>query len=290
MKASPFGYIKPDTLSACLAALGEHGEEAQVIAGGQSLMPLMNLRLAAPSVLIDIAGIAELRGIRREPGQIIIGAMETHAALTRSPIVREELPLLALAAPHIAHVAVRSRGTIGGSLALADPAAEWPACCLALNARIELTGGDGVRLIAAEDFFQGVFSTARRPDELLTAIRFPVPSADRIHLFDEISRRRGDFAIAGLALSCRRDGTRLADVRLALFGVADCPILAHGAMAVMEGSDLGGADVGTAMECLSNELEPPEDSAYPADFRRRIAATMLERALGDLRKRLSHAG
>lgn len=290
MKTSPFGYLKPATLKECLAALAEHGDEAQIIAGGQSLMPLMNLRLALPGALIDIGGLGELRGIRRETDEVVIGALESHAALSESELVKQDLPLLALAAPHIAHVAIRSRGTIGGSLALADPAAEWPACCLALNARIELTGADGARQIAADDFFRGIYSTARRSDELLTAVRFPIGSTDRIHLFDEVSRRRGDFAIAGLALACRPDGRRLGGIRLALFGVADRPILAHGAMAALEGKTLDGTAVGMALECLANELEPPEDAAYPADYRRQVAVTLLERMLGNLRERLGHAG
>jgi carbon-monoxide dehydrogenase medium subunit len=284
MKAPAFSYIKPLTIEACLDLLASHGEDAQIIAGGQSLMPLLNLRLAAPAVLIDINDIAALRGITQDAAHVTVGALERHADIAGSVTVQQALPMLVDAAPHIAHVAIRERGTIGGSLVLADPAAEWPACCLALNAEIELTSTRGVRHVAAQHFFQGIYETARQPDELLTAIRFPVSSdmADTVHLFDEIARRRGDFAIAGLALSCRRRKATLTGVRLALFGVADRPILARGAMAAIEGHELNHQIVVAATAALSAELEPPEDPAYPSDYRHRIACVLLERALAKL--------
>jgi carbon-monoxide dehydrogenase medium subunit len=291
MKAPAFSYIKPLTIEACLDLLASHGEDAQIIAGGQSLMPLLNLRLAAPAVLIDINDIPALRGITQDTDHVSIGALERHADIASSVAVQQALPLLVEAAPHIAHVAIRARGTIGGSLALADPAAEWPACCLALNAEIELASTRGVRHVAAEDFFQGIYETARQPDELLTAIRFPVSNdmSDAVHFFDEIARRRGDFAIAGLALTCRRRGLTLTGVHLALFGVADRPILAKGAMAAIEGHELGRQLVGAATAALSAELEPPEDPAYPSDYRRRVACILLKRALGKLQPEQVHA-
>ena len=291
MKAPAFSYIKPLTLEACTKALASYGEDAQIIAGGQSLMPLLNLRLAAPAVLIDINDIAELRGITQDGGYLKIGALERHADIAGSVVVRQTLPLLFEAAPHIAHVAIRERGTVGGSVALADPAAEWPACCLALNAEIELTNGRGVRHVAAEDFFRGIYETARQPDELLTAIRFPIVAdmSDTTHLFDEVARRHGDFAIAGLALACRRHGAILKDVRLALFGVSDRPILAKAAMAVIEGQELKRETVEAAATALSTELEPPEDLAYPSDYRRRIACTILRRTLEKLLPEQAHA-
>ena len=177
MKAPAFRYLKPTSLEQCLVALCEYGDDAEVLAGGQSLMPLLNLRLASAAVLVDIGGLDELKGIREENGSVVIGALETHCAVTQSATIKQKLPLLAQAGPHIAHVAIRSRGTIGGSLALADPAAEWPACCLALDARIELRSSSGVRQVAANDFFHGVYSTDRRADELLTAIHFPIDGA-----------------------------------------------------------------------------------------------------------------
>lgn len=291
MKAPGFSYIKPTTLEACLEFLATHRDSAQIIAGGQSLMPLLNLRLAAPDLLIDINDIAALQGITRSDDYVTIGALERHVDIAGSDIVQKDLPLLAEAVPHIAHVAIRERGTIGGSLSLADPAAEWPACCLALRAEIELTSLRGVRLIAAEDFFKGIYETDRDADELLTAVRFPRGGVSDVmfHSFDEVSRRRGNFAIAGLALSCRRDGKRLIDVRIGLLGVADRPILANDAMAAIEGNEIDRQLIGSASAALSAELMPPDDPAYPSDYRRRIACVLLRRALERLIPEGAHA-
>ena len=283
MKAPDFQYVKPKTVDECLALLAEHGDAAHVLAGGQSLMPLLNLRLAAPAVLIDINGLGDLGGIRESGDMITIGALTRHEQIAASPIVQRRLPLLAEAAPHIAHVAIRTRGTIGGSVAPADPAAEWPACCLALGAQIELASVRGRRRIVAADYFQGLYTTARESDELVAAIHFPVPAAGQVHRFREMARRHGDFAIAGLALVAARRGAALHDVRLALFGVADRPLLAPKAMAVIEGRALDAKIIANARDALRAELDPPEDPAHPADYKRRVAGVLLERALADLK-------
>lgn len=289
MKAPDFRYLKPKTLPECLSLLAEHGDLAQVLAGGQSLMPLLNLRLAAPAVLIDINGLSELSGIREADGSITIGALERHEEIAQSAIVRQRLPLLADAAPHIAHVAIRARGTIGGSVALADPAAEWPACCLALGAEIELASTRGRRRVAAADYFQGLYTTARQVDELVAAIHFPPAAPNAVHAFREISRRRGDFAIAGLALAALRTGETLHNVRLAFFGVSDRPILASNAMAALEGRPLGASMIEASCKALGAELSPPEDPAYPAAYKRQVATTLLARILGDLQAELLDA-
>ena len=289
MKAPDFQYLMPRTVGECLSLLAEHGDAAQVLAGGQSLMPLLNLRLAAPAFLIDINGLAELSGIREVDDMIRIGALERHEQIAASPVVRRRLPLLADAAPHIAHVAIRARGTIGGSVALADPAAEWPACCLALDARIELASGRGRRLVPAADFFQGVYATARQPDELVTAIEIAAPAPDHVHAFREISCRRGDFAIAGLALVASRRSAALHNVRLALFGVADRPHLASKAMKVLEGRALDADVIAHARDALTDELNPPDDAAYPSGYKRRVAGVLLERVLADLKAEFFNA-
>ncbi len=289
MKAPDFQYLKPKNIDECLSLLAEHGDTAQVLAGGQSLMPLLNLRLAAPAVLIDINGLDALRGIRERDETITIGALERHEQIAASQIVQHRLPLLADAAPHIAHVAIRARGTIGGSVALADPAAEWPACCLALDAHIELASIRGRRLVPAVDYFQGLYTTAREPDELVTAIEIAVPAPDHVHAFRELSRRRGDFAIAGLALVADRNGAALHKIRLALFGVADRPLLALNAMMILEGRTLDADIIKHACDALTGELAPPDDPAYPADYRRRVAGVMLGRALADLQADLLNA-
>lgn len=293
MKAPGFSYAKPASLAACLDLLAEHRDDAQVLAGGQSLMPLLNLRLAAPAMLIDITGLDDLRGITEGDGHVRIGALERHADIGASPVVRRSLPLLTDAAAHIAHVAIREQGTIGGSLALADPAAEWPACCLALDAAIELASTRGARRVAAAEFFKGIYETDRQPDELVTAVLLPTGAGaddgEAVHLFDEIARRKGDFAIAGLALVARRRGTVLDNVRLALLGVGDRPVLAAGAMAAIEGRPLDAQTIAAAVAALHAELQPPEDPAYPSDYRRRVAGVLLDRALGTLAKETSDA-
>jgi carbon-monoxide dehydrogenase medium subunit len=289
MKAPDFRYVKPTTVDECLSLLAEHGDAAQVLAGGQSLMPLLNFRLAAPAVLIDINGLDALGGIRDGDDTITIGALERHEQIAASPVVRRRLPLLADAAPHIGHVAIRTRGTIGGSVALADSAAEWPACCLALDARIELVSVRGRRSVPAVEYFQGLYTTAREPDELVTAIEFAVLAPNHVHAFREISRRGGDFAIAGLAFVAARNGAVLHNVRLALFGVADRPLLASSAMGALEGQSLDADLIARACDALADELAPPDDPTYPADYKRRVAAVLLERALADLQVELLNA-
>jgi aerobic carbon-monoxide dehydrogenase medium subunit len=289
MKAPDFCYLKPKTLDECLSLLAEHGDAAQVLAGGQSLMPLLNFRLAAPAVLIDINGLEALSGIREGHDTITIGALERHEQIAASQVVRRRLPLLTDAAPHIAHIAIRTRGTIGGSVALADPAAEWPACCLALDAHIELVSVRGRRLVPAIDYFQGLYTTAREPDELVTAVEFAPPAPDHVHAFREISRRRGDFAIAGLAFVAARNSTVLHSVRLALFGVADRPLLASNAMKILESQTLDAGIIARARDALADDLAPPDDPAYPADYKRRVACVLLERALADLQVELLNA-
>lgn len=289
MKASNFRYVKPASLADALDVLAEHGESAQPLAGGQSLMPLMNLRLAAPPVLVDLNGLEDLKGIRREGAHVVIGALTRHSEIAGNEIVGASLPLLASAAPHIAHVAIRSRGTLGGSVALADPAAEWPACCLALGAEIELASRAGRRRVPAVEFFQGLYTTSRRADELVVAVRFSVASADAVHMFREVSRRRGDFAIAGLALVAERRVTVLSGVRIALLGVADRPVLATKAMAAIENRVLDDSRIQAATAQLLEEIDPPEDPAYPASYRRRVAGGLLERTLKELIAGMSHA-
>lgn len=287
MKAPAFQYFNPGSLDECLATLAEHRDEAQVLAGGQSLMPMLNLRLAGPEVLVDIGGLSDLRAVRREADHLIVGSLVTHSDIIDSADIRRHLPLLARAAPFIAHVAIRTRGTIGGSVALADPAAELPACCLALDAEIELASSDGVRRVPASDFFLGLYTTERQPQELITAIRFPVAEAEALQVFDEVSRRRGDFAIAGLALVGRQSGRALEAVRIGLLGVSDRPILARDAMAIIEGAELSGEMIAAAGKALCDELDPPEDPAYPADYRCRVARALLETTLGSIATQVS---
>jgi aerobic carbon-monoxide dehydrogenase medium subunit len=225
MRAAPFAYVRPDSLEEAFEALARHGDEAQLLAGGQSLMPAMALRMARPEILVDISRLPELRGIALEEGALVLGAGTTYAEALRAPLVASHAPLLAQAIPHVAHEAVRSRGTLGGSLANADPASEMPACMLALGAQVVLRSAEGERAVPMEDFALGTYTTAIEPGEILTAIRVPLSDAPRRSHFREIARRSGDYAMAGAAyVSDGADGARFV-----LFAVSDRPVLVPGA-------------------------------------------------------------
>ena len=199
MKASAFAYVRATSISHALELLAAHGDKAKVLSGGQSLMPAMNLRLISPELIVDISEICELRGITRSGDILLIGALTRHVDLLKSPEIAAHSPLLTKAVAHVAHPAIRNRGTIGGSLAHADPASELPACMLALEATIIVCGQAGERRIPAKDFFKGVYETALLADELLVAVERPVARTDAAHFFHEFARRHGDYAIAGLA-------------------------------------------------------------------------------------------
>jgi len=257
-----------------LGLLARHGDDAAIVAGGQSLLPILNFRLAAPELLIDIGRLDDLKQITEGDDYIEIGALLRHCDLADSPLIGRDLPLLHQAINHIAHPAVRHRGTIGGSLAMADPAAELGACCLALDGAFSLLSGREQRWVAASDFFKGVYETALQPDEILTAIRIPKPVRNSISVFEEIARRRGDFAMAGLALVAAPNS-----LRIALLGVADRPVLAGQTMALLSANPTA---VDAAMEMIATEIEPPDDPAYPPAYRRHLVQVLLRRALSRL--------
>ncbi len=279
MKAPDFDYRRPADLPAALTLLARHGAEASIIAGGQSLLPLLNFRLAAPQLLIDIGRLGELKQLTEGDGHIEIGGLLRHCDLAASPLIAQALPLLHQAIGHIAHPAVRHRGTIGGSLAMADPAGELAACCLALDGQFSLLSARGQRWVAAGDFFQGIYETALAPDEILTAVRLPRGGPGRISIFDEVARRRGDFAMAGLALVAEAYSGTLHGVRLALLGVADRTILAPSTMALLEAGPLDQARIEQAVELIAGEADPPEDPAYPPAYRRHLVGVLLRRTL-----------
>lgn len=246
MKAPNFEYHRPETLEAALELLTK--EDAAPLAGGQSLMPMMNFRIAAPEMLIDLNGISELAGIEAADGWISIGAMTRYQALENASEVSEFAPLIRAALPDIAHSAIRNRGTIGGSCALADPAAEMPALLLALGGEISLRNQSGARRVAADDFFLGLYETAKSEDELVIAIHIPVPPAGQRVGFHEITRRHGDYAMAGCAIAATKE---LAEVRIALFGVSDRAVRALEAEAALVGGDGGAVALDAAVDALS---------------------------------------
>ncbi|MDP6706470.1 MAG: xanthine dehydrogenase family protein subunit M [Alphaproteobacteria bacterium] len=279
MKPAPFRYLRPETLAEALALLAEHGDEAQVLAGGQSLMAMANMRLARPGVVVDINRLPGLAGIEVDGETVRIGALTRYRALERSAIVAEQLPLVAAALPHVGHVAIRNRGTIGGSLALADPAAELPACAVALDAEIVLTSQAGERAVPARDFFLGLYETARRPDELLTEIRFPTPRPNQAVGFDELARRHGDFAIVGLAASADIDGGRFSNARLVFFGSESRPTHAETAASALDGHSWDEATTAAVSAALARDLDPIESLDGGADFKLKLARVLAARVL-----------
>ncbi len=274
MKPAPFAYKKARTLDEAMALLGGQ-PDARLLAGGQSLIAGLNMRLSAPSLLIDINGIAGLDGIALKDGKVEIAALTRYAAAERSDIIAKHAPLIARALPHIGHVAIRNRGTLGGSLAYADPAAELPACLLALDGEVEATGPKGKRSIKAVDFFKGLFETALRPDEILTALRLPAAGKDSRVGFAELARRHGDYAMVGLAASARAAGKGLADVRLAYFGVGATAVRAKKAEAALEKSD-----VEAAVAAL--DLDPPDDVQATGATKKHLAGVLLRRVAQQL--------
>jgi carbon-monoxide dehydrogenase medium subunit len=235
MKPSAFDYVRARSPQQVFDLLAQHGDDARVLAGGQTLLPALNMRLSAPSLVVDIGALDGLRGIAVQAGMLRIGALTRHVEIEESALVALHVPLLAQAAPHIAHRAIRNRGTFGGSLAYADPSAEWPACVLALDGTLVLQGARGERRVAAADFFQGLYSTARQADELLVAVELPLLQPDERQHFIEVARRHGDYAVVGLAARAVWSGGRLQQVRLAFLSLGDRPLRAARAEAALAG-------------------------------------------------------
>jgi carbon-monoxide dehydrogenase medium subunit len=274
VKPAPFAYARARSIDEAVALLGGK-PDAKLLAGGQSLIATLNMRLSAPALLVDINGIGGLDGIALKNGALEIGALTRHAQAERAREIAQHAPLIALAMPHIAHPAIRNRGTIGGSIAFADPAAELPACLLALNGEIDIAGPKGKRTIKADEFFKGLFETALGPQDMLTAIRVPAAGKDSRFGFAELARRHGDYAIVGLAASARADGNGLKDVRLAFFGVGATPVRAKAAEAA-----LAKGDVETAVTAL--DLDPPDDVQATGAVKKHLAGVLLRRVARQL--------
>jgi aerobic carbon-monoxide dehydrogenase medium subunit len=290
MKASAFSYARATSIGNALELLVAHGDGAKLLSGGQSLMPAMNLRLISPDLIVDIGELAELRGIAVKGDVLSIGALTRHVDLARSPEIAAHAPLLTEAIAHVAHPAIRNKGTLGGSLAHADPASELPACMVALNATIVVRGQTGERRIAAENFFTGIYETALSPQELLVAVELPIAQKASVHFFHEFARRHGDYAIVGLAAQAIREGDVLADLRLAFFAVADRPMLAK-AGAKLVNVVITQELLSEASTALGEELDPSEDQQASASMRRHLAKVLLARCVSGLLGRDDlHAG
>jgi carbon-monoxide dehydrogenase medium subunit len=281
MKASAFTYARATSVSNALEMLNAHGDRAKVLSGGQSLMPAMNLRLISPELIVDIGELTELRGIAVTGELVRIGALTRHVDLARSPEIAAHAPLLTEAIAHVAHPAIRNRGTLGGSLAHADPASELPACMVALNATVIVRGRAGERRIAAEDFFTGIYQTALSPEELLVAIELPVARKNSAQYFWEFARRHGDYAVVGLSAQAIREGNGFADLRLAFFAVGDRPVLAKAANKLV-GVAVTPAVLSDACTALVDDLDPHDDQQASAPMRRHLAKVLLLRCVAAL--------
>lgn len=282
MKWPAIGYLRAASLDDIWRALAEHGDAAQLLAGGQTLLATLAFRLSEPKVLVDITRVEALRGVRVQGGVLRIGALTRHAELGRDPLVAQHAPLMAQAVPLIAHPAIRNRGTIGGSLAYADPAAELPACMVALGARIVAVSPQGERRIAAEAFFTGLLSTALAPDEVIAAVEVPLATPARRDVILEVARRSGDYAMAGIAACVVMDGVRIASARLVFFGVGSGPVLALRAGAALAGQVPDGLAVPAAQAALGEDLDPPGDMHGPPEMKLHLARVLLQRAMATI--------
>jgi carbon-monoxide dehydrogenase medium subunit len=283
-------YVAPTSLDEALTLLADHGDDAKLLAGGQSLVPLLALRLSFPSTLIDLSGVGGLDYIRRENGHLAIGAMTRERTAERSDVVRESVPLLAEAMPLIGHLAIRNRGTIGGSAAHADPSAEIPAVLLALDGELVVrSSARGERTIGARDFFQGFFTTALDPDEALTELRFPVAQPGTGVAFEEATRRHGDFAMVGAAAVVRTEGGHIVEGRITLFGVSDTPIRREQAERVLVGAEPSAQTFEESAALAADSLTPPSDIHGTSTYRKHLVRVLVRRALAKAAERSKEA-
>ena len=282
MKAPRFAYARPASVAQALALLAEHKDEARVLAGGQSLVPMMNFRVAAPKVLVDINRIAGLSGIKVGKDYIRIGALTRQVELERSADIASHLPLVAQAMPYVAHPAIRNRGTFGGSCALADPAAELPACAIALGATFIVAGKKGERRVAAQDFFRGLYATALKAGELLVAAEFPRAKPGYASAFGELARRHGDYAMVGVAAHGSTLGGKFSDMRVAFFGVGDRPARAAQFERALEGKPAAATTIEGALAKLDADLDPRADLHASAAMKRHLAKVLVGRVIRQL--------
>ncbi len=283
MKPAPLDYVAATSSAEAVALLSDPDREAIVLAGGQSLMPMLNMRLARPELLVDLGRLTELDHIDEVDGRLVIGAMTTKRSVEKSALVKTVQPLLHAATLQVGHPQIRSRGTVGGSMAHADPAAEYPAVAVATGAEMRVIGPEGERTIQADDFFHGYLTTALEPGELLVEVVFPLLVDGSGWAFSEFSRRHGDFAIAGVAITRGLDGEgRCCDVRIVLFGVGSKPIRMHDAEQVVSDESPGEDLYSEVAEVVNTTLdEPMSDPGASADYRRHLASVLTRRALAE---------
>jgi aerobic carbon-monoxide dehydrogenase medium subunit len=282
MKAAAFDYVKPKALSDALSLLEQGGEDARLIAGGQTLLATLNMRLSEPSILIDITDVAELKGISVIGDHLRIGALVTHTEIEDSELVAKHAPLLKAAAPHIAHRAIRNLGTWGGSLAYGDPAAEWPACSLTLQATMVIHGPRGERKISAKDFFIDLYTTSLEPDEILVATEIPLARNNQVFYFHELARRHGDYAVAGLAAVAEKQGNVLTNCAFTFFSVSSTPVMALNAQELVNGQNLSPELIAKAIAAAREEIDAIADITNSAQAKTHLIGVLLERGLKHL--------
>jgi len=282
MKPAPFAYHRPSTLEEAFDLLDRYGGEGRILAGGQTLVPALNMRLATPRAVIDINRLPGLDEVDIGPAGLMIGALARLDALERSPLVARHAPLIAQALPHVAHLAIRTRGTFGGSLALGDPAAELPACALALAATMRATSRRGRREIPAAEFFRGIYTTALQPGEVLTTVVVPPLAAGWRSGFDELARRHGDYALVAVAAHVRVAEGTVAEARLAFAGVGPTPVRATSAERALAGSRIDERLLGEVARLVAEDLDPPSDVHASAALRRHLAGVLTRRVVSRL--------
>ncbi len=274
-----FEYFAPTALDEALSLLQEHGDDAKVLAGGHSLIPTMKLRLAEPAVIIDIGGIGSLKGISESDGNLVIGALTTHHELESSDLVQQKVPLLAETAAEIGDVQVRNKGTIGGSLAHADPAADWPATILALDADLQITGPNGERTVKATDFFQGLYETDLGDDEILTAIHVSIPDANTKGTYLKLHQVASGFALTGVAVVLTKSGDTCQSVAVGITGVSEAPYRASGVESGLTGSALSAENIAAAAERAVDGITALEDIHASEAYRQNLAKVYTRRAI-----------
>ncbi len=282
MKAAAFAFERATSVQHALTLMAKHGDDAKLIAGGQTLMATLNMRLSDPALLIDISSLTELREIRLTDTALRIGALTTHRDIERSALVAEHAPLLTQAAPHVAHIAIRNVGTLGGSLAFADPAAEWPVCAVALDATIIAASASGERRIAAREFFTDLYETQLAPGEIIIACEFPRQAAGTRNVFLELARRHGDYAIVGVAAVGRVSNETVNGLQLSYLGMGSTPILARRAAAAIAGKPLSEINVNAMNKALAEELDPSSDLYAQTATKHHLARVLTLRALRQL--------
>jgi len=287
MKAAAFNYEKVNTIQEALRLLELHNGNAKLIAGGQSLLPSLNMRLSNPEILVDLQGVSELKGISEANGVIRIGAMTTHTEIQNSELIQNKLPLLSKAVPHIAHRAIRNLGTWGGSCVYGDPAAEWPACAVALDGVMVLTGPKGTRKVAAKDFFLDLYTTALEENEILVATEFTLKASEK-NYFEELSRRHGDYAVTGLVSQIELKESLITDCRFVFFSVASTPLIAMGMKDLILNKNLSDlanpALIEQAQNIVRVEIKTLPDLTNSAQMKTHLVGVLISRALHNLAK------